>query len=248
MCDDVIKNEILMLPDSNPVPDARTVKIAMIRIPPARRDEQGSDIVTQSIRHAVDDGASAYQSARTLPQSWTISRPVPCFCRQRRQCSRHGSRNLFDFAVSPCPGKLHGFIPCSRQQDTILDQLLLHEPTPRVLVVDDNVDAADILATLLSVFDCTVQVAYSGSEALALGEALRPQLVILDLDMPGMDGCEAARRMREQSWGPHACIVALTAWSGGDIPCCIVEAGMDYHFTKPMRVDALVDILAALRA
>ncbi len=60
MCDDVIKNEIIMLPDSNPVPDAgvaRAVKIAMIRIPTARRDEQGSDIVTQSMRQAVNDGA-----------------------------------------------------------------------------------------------------------------------------------------------------------------------------------------------
>lgn len=248
MCDDVIKNEILMLPDSNPVPDARTVKIAMIRIPTARRDEQGSDIVTQSIRHVVDGGAwrANPQECCHNPGRFPVQSPV----------SAANKGSLHDTAVAICSTSPSALVPVSctvsfhaaRQQDTILDQLLLHEPTPRVLVVDDNVDAADILATLLSVFDCTVQVAYSGSEALALGEALRPQLVILDLDMPGMDGCETARRMREQSWGPQACIAALTAWSGGDIPCCIVEAGMDYHFTKPMRVDALVDILAALRA
>lgn len=129
-----------------------------------------------------------------------------------------------------------------------MDKLPPHEPTPRVLVVDDNVDAADILATLLGVFDCTVKVAYSGSEALVLGDALRPQLVILDIAMPGMDGCETARRMRERPWGPQACIAALTAHSPDDMPCCPIQAGMDLHFTKPIRVDVLVDILAAVRA
>lgn len=123
----------------------------------------------------------------------------------------------------------------------------LYQPKPRVLVVDDNADAADILATLLAAFDCTVKVAYSGSEALALGDALRPQLVILDIAMPDMDGCETALRMRARSWGQQARIAALTAWSVDDTPCCTTQAGMDYHFIKPIRVDALVAILAGLR-
>lgn len=128
-----------------------------------------------------------------------------------------------------------------------MDKPPLHDPKPRVLVVDDNADAADILATLLALFDCTVKVAYSGSEALALGDALRPQLVILDIAMPDMDGCETARRMRAQSWGKQARIAALSAWSVDDTPCCTTRAGMDYHFIKPIRVDALVEILAGLR-
>lgn len=129
-----------------------------------------------------------------------------------------------------------------------MDKLPPHAPTLRVLVVDDNADAADILASLLAFFNCTVEVAYSGSEALVLGDAQHPQLVILDLGMPGMDGCETARRMRERPWGRQACIAALTAWSIDDAPCCSTQAGMDYHLTKPLRVAVLAEILARLRA
>lgn len=129
-----------------------------------------------------------------------------------------------------------------------MDTLPPHAPTPRVLVVDDNTDAADILATLLTLLGCTVQRAYSGSEALVLGDALRPQLVILDIAMPLMDGWETARRMRERPWGRQARISALTAWSADDMPRRAAQAGMDDHFVKPIRVDVLVDILASLRA
>ncbi len=130
---------------------------------------------------------------------------------------------------------------------TILNNIIPREPTCSILVVDDNADAADSLAALLTLFDCTVHVAYSGIEALALGDLLRPQLVILDIMMPRMDGCEAARRMRERPWGQQACIAALTASADGHIDRCTVQAGMDFHLTKPVSADTLLGILSGIR-
>lgn len=122
------------------------------------------------------------------------------------------------------------------------------EPKPRVLVVDDNADAADTLASLLTLFDYEVAVAYSGADALALGDAFRPQCVILDVAMPQMDGCATARYMRQRTWGRQACIIALTAWGDDDTHVCTVQAGMDVHFTKPVKADALLAVLARVSA
>lgn len=125
--------------------------------------------------------------------------------------------------------------------------MTLQAPAPRVLVVDDNVDAADTLASLLTLFDCSVHVAYSGIEALALGDLLRPQLVILDIMMPRMDGRQTARSMRARPWGREACIAALTACAD-DLSVSTAEAGMDVYLTKPVSADVLLGILARLRA
>lgn len=126
--------------------------------------------------------------------------------------------------------------------------MTLQEPKCRVLVVDDNVDGADTLASLLTMFDCTVSVAYSGIEALTLGDMVCPQLVILDIAMPGMDGCETARRMRERPWGRQACIAALTGWGDAEIRFCTVRAGIDVHLTKPVAADVLLGILVSIRS
>ena len=126
--------------------------------------------------------------------------------------------------------------------------MTLQEPKPRVLVVDDNADAADTLASLLAIFDCTVNVAYSGAEALALGDVLRPEIVILDIAMPDMNGCETARRIRERPWGRQTAIVALSAWGDDATRCCTKEAGMNFHLTKPVTADVLLGVLAGVRA
>lgn len=107
-------------------------------------------------------------------------------------------------------------------------------------------DAADTLALLLSTSKSDVAVAYSGPHALAQGEAFRPQLVFLDIGMPFMDGCETARRMRRQPWGPEAVIIALTAWSDEPTRQRVAQAGMDYHLVKPVPMARLLDIIATL--
>lgn len=119
---------------------------------------------------------------------------------------------------------------------------------PRVLVVDDNPDAADTLASLLTIFDCAVSVSYSGAEALALGELIRPQLVILDVSMPNMDGCETAQRMRERSWGQSARFVALTAWGDDETRRNTRNAGIDFHLVKPVSIESVLGLLTGVAA
>lgn len=116
-----------------------------------------------------------------------------------------------------------------------------------VLVVDDQNDSADLLASLLPlVYDCTAHAAYSGAEALVLAELVRPQVVILDVTMPEMDGCEAARRMRERPWGKHASIITLSGWDD-DQHCC-AQSNIDFHLEKPVTIDALLEVLAKCRS
>lgn len=122
----------------------------------------------------------------------------------------------------------------------------LHRYALRILVVDDNPDAADTLGMLLDTLDCEVKVAYSGAEALASGEAFLPDLVFLDIGMPVMDGCETARRMRALPWGRKAVIIALTAWSDEATRRSTALAGIDTHVVKPasiQRIGAIVDAL-----
>ncbi|MET0981375.1 MAG: response regulator [Telluria sp.] len=120
------------------------------------------------------------------------------------------------------------------------------QPAPRILIVDDNLDAADSLALLFSISGWDVAVAYSGPHALVRAEAFRPQLVFLDIGMPDMDGCETARRMRRQPWGAQAVIVALTAWSDEPTRRRVALAGMDHHLVKPVRMERVLDIVDAL--
>jgi CheY-like chemotaxis protein len=116
-----------------------------------------------------------------------------------------------------------------------------------VLIVDNNVDAADTLAALLAHFECDVSVAYSGAEALAVGEDVQAELVFLDIGMPEMDGYAVARSMREQPWGRRAFIVALTAWSDSLTHDRVARAGMDAHLVKPAPLDRMLSMVARIR-
>ncbi len=82
----------------------------------------------------------------------------------------------------------------------------------RVLVVDDNRDAADSLGMLLEFSGHEVRIAYSGGQALTTGEEYRPDIAILDIGMPDMDGYEVARRARSSQWGARVILIALTGW------------------------------------
>lgn len=104
----------------------------------------------------------------------------------------------------------------------------------RVLVVDDNRDAADSLAMLLELTGHEVTTANNGEVALAEAERLTPDVVLLDIGMPGMNGYEVAQRLRETGHGRHAFIVALTGWGQDDDKRRAMEAGFDHHLTKPV--------------
>ena len=116
----------------------------------------------------------------------------------------------------------------------------------RVLIVDDNTDAARTLGMLVETLGHNeVHVANNGSEALRIAEERRPDIVLLDLKMPGMDGYEVARRLRSESWGRDLTLVAVTGWTLEDHKRRSRDAGFDRHLTKPADVAALAALLSS---
>ncbi|MDK6078897.1 PAS domain-containing protein [Massilia varians] len=118
----------------------------------------------------------------------------------------------------------------------------------RILVVDDNVDAAMTLSMILEACGYTTQVAHGGEEALAAAQAFRPQVAFLDIGMPGMDGYETARAMRRLEGLEDVMLVALTGWGAESDRRKSNEAGFDQHLTKPVQLDVVQDLLAKLAA
>jgi PAS domain S-box-containing protein len=116
-------------------------------------------------------------------------------------------------------------------------------PSRRVLVVDDNEDAANSLALLLQLAGQEVRVAYDGPSALLMAQSFRPHLVLLDLGMPGMDGYEVARRLRQQPGTEKLRLVALTGWGQEKDRQRSLEAGFDRHLVKPLEPEALYTVL-----
>ncbi len=113
----------------------------------------------------------------------------------------------------------------------------------RVLVVDDNVDAADMLRALLEGLGHEVRAVHSGIEALALAETYKPDVVLLDLGMPGMSGHEVARRLRQKRQGAEPLIVAVTGWGKPEDRARAREAGVDVHLVKPVEEEELREVL-----
>jgi signal transduction histidine kinase/CheY-like chemotaxis protein len=114
----------------------------------------------------------------------------------------------------------------------------------RVLVVDDHADAADSLAMLLTMEGHQVRVAHNGPAAVEAVRADPPDVVLLDLGMPGMDGYEVARRLKEGLAPPDLLIVALTGWGQDEDRRRTREAGFHHHFVKPVDPNDLRQLLA----
>jgi|GEM_PF-1762847 len=121
------------------------------------------------------------------------------------------------------------------------------DPTSRrrILVVDDNQDSAETMALLLGQLGHDIRVAHSGKEALDLGEAFKPTLVLMDLGMPGMDGHATCAHLRATPWGRSARVVALTGWGRPEDRQRSREAGFDQHLVKPV---SRAHLLATLEA
>jgi signal transduction histidine kinase/ActR/RegA family two-component response regulator len=118
-------------------------------------------------------------------------------------------------------------------------------PAQRLLIVDDNRDSADTLATLLRLVGNEVHVAYDGQAGLEASERLRPDVVLLDLGMPRVNGFDACRRIREKAWGKDVVLISLTGWGQEQDRSRSKEAGFDEHLTKPVDLATLTRALAA---
>jgi len=115
----------------------------------------------------------------------------------------------------------------------------------RILVADDNADAADSLAMLLQADGHVVLTASDGKRAIEVAEAFRPDVILMDVSMPHVDGLDAAREIRRHEWGAGIRIIALTAWGQETERRRTREAGMDAHLVKPVDPRALTAVLTA---
>jgi PAS domain S-box-containing protein len=118
----------------------------------------------------------------------------------------------------------------------------------RVLVVDDNVDSADSLATLMRLSGHETRIAYDGEEALAAAEEFRPEAILLDIGLPKLHGFGVCRRVRAEPWGEGIVMVALTGWGQDEDRQRSKDAGFDRHIVKPVDYQALTELLDSLLA
>ncbi len=120
-------------------------------------------------------------------------------------------------------------------------------PHRRVLIVDDNIDAAESLSMLLGTLGHETRLAYDGEQALAAVQAFNPQVVLLDIGLPRVNGYEVARRIRRESPGESPHLIALTGWGQEEDRRLAKEAGFDHHVTKPVELSVLSGLLSAER-
>jgi PAS domain S-box-containing protein len=113
----------------------------------------------------------------------------------------------------------------------------------RVLVIEDNQDSADMLRTMLEDLGARVLVAYDGETGLSASTEFAPQVVLLDIGLPGMSGYEVARELRRRDWGARALLIALTGWGQADDRARSQAAGFDFHLVKPVNPQQLLDLL-----
>jgi CheY-like chemotaxis protein len=114
-------------------------------------------------------------------------------------------------------------------------------------VADDLRDSADSLAMMLRLAGHEVRTAHDGLEAVQAAAAFRPEVALLDIGMPRMNGYEAARHIRQQPWGRGVVLVAVTGWGQEEDKRRAGEAGFDHHLTKPVDPAGLEKLLASLR-
>jgi len=115
----------------------------------------------------------------------------------------------------------------------------------RILIVDDNRDAADMLTTALELFGCEARMAHTAAEALALAPVFRPAVALLDIGLPDMNGYELARRLRLEPACSGMQLIATTGWGQDKDRERAFEAGFDHHLTKPIDLGLLRQILPA---
>ena len=163
----------------------------------------------------------------------------------KRLIEMHGGRIA---ARSPGPGEGSIFeirLPLSLQDIETSRESPLAMPGARILVVDDNADAADSLGSLLQLEGHTVLVTYTSTDALAKLAEFKPDIVLLDIGLPEIDGYEIARRIRASPDHRHVRLVALTGYGQADDRQRATTSGFDAHLVKPVEFSALQRVLAA---
>lgn len=118
----------------------------------------------------------------------------------------------------------------------------------RILIADDNEDSATAMAMIFKLMGNEVRMATDGLEAIQIAEAFRPELILMDIGMPEMNGYDACRQIRKQPWGDSIVIAALTGWSREEDQRHAQDAGFNHHLIKPIDPDCLEKLLEDLSA
>ena len=155
-------------------------------------------------------------------------------------------------ALSDGPGKGSEFVvrlpvrettPAPGSDGQVLGTAARPSAARRVLIVDDSADAAESLAMLLTVEGHEVRTARDGPTALAAADEFQPEVVFLDIGLPGMDGYEVARRLREHAGPKPVFLAAVTGYGQEEDRCRADQAGFDAHLVKPASPGAIKDLL-----
>jgi CheY-like chemotaxis protein len=118
----------------------------------------------------------------------------------------------------------------------------------RILVVDDNHDSALSLAMMLSIMGHETRTAHDGESAVATAESFLPEVILLDIGLPKLNGYEVAQRIRESAWGQSMFLIAVTGWGQEEDRQRSSEVGLNVHMVKPVEPAALERLLAELRS
>ncbi|HYB97494.1 MAG TPA: response regulator [Vicinamibacterales bacterium] len=116
----------------------------------------------------------------------------------------------------------------------------------RILVVDDNHDSALSLAMMLSIMGHETRTAHDGESAVATAESFLPEVVLLDIGLPKLNGYEVAQRIRENAWGASMFLIAVTGWGQDEDRQRSSEVGLNVHMVKPVEPSALEKLLSEL--
>lgn len=127
------------------------------------------------------------------------------------------------------------------------DSAMQNSEQSRILIVDDNHDACDTLSALFEADGYKVAVAYDGYQAVEVAKGVLPSVIVLDIGLPGIDGYEAARRIRMLPGGEKIRMIALTGWGQANDKRLAMEAGFDYHLVKPVDFNKLSNCIAERR-
>jgi CheY-like chemotaxis protein len=139
-------------------------------------------------------------------------------------------------------------IPATRNPPTRAAAANAEPSAPhRILIADDNADSAESMGMLLRLMGNDVRIANDGLEAVEQAEAFQPDIVLMDIGMPRLDGYEAARRIRQQEWSRDTLLVAVTGWGPSDDSEEAAAAGFDCHFTKPLDPAELRKLVSGAR-
>lgn len=119
----------------------------------------------------------------------------------------------------------------------------LHDKARRVLIIDDNEDAAALLSMIVSAYGHETEVANNGRRGLQIAQAFHPDIVFLDIGMPEMSGYDVALALRQLPTLQDVYIAAVTGWNDASTRAQVISAGFDLHLTKPAAVESILDVL-----